>query len=169
MLEMSHTMSVSQLRSEFDDFLYASVGEENGMRLSVLSALARLELDPWQEAEQLAQLSTKVAAMRLASLIAAAPHSQKHQDAATLAADLVRLLPQQHVSNIMPHRPLGGANAFTPSKALFYAILLNLLFMALALGSQHAIGTRQSLGHDSNAQGSAPVTNLRKPHESAHQ
>lgn len=166
---MTHTMSVSQLRSEFDDFLYASVGEENGMRLSVLSALARLELDPWQEAEQLARLSTKAATMRLASLIAAAPHGQKHQEAATLAADLVRLLPQQGVSNILPHQPLASANAFTPSKALFYAILLNLLFMALTLGSQYTIGTRHSLGHVSNAQGLAPVTNLRKPHESAHQ
>jgi hypothetical protein len=37
--------------AEFDNFLYASIGaDRNGMPLSVLSALARLDLDPWEEA-----------------------------------------------------------------------------------------------------------------------
>lgn len=162
MREMTQIMPIYQLRSEFDDFLYASVGEENGMRLTVLSALARLDLDPWQEADQLASLSAKAATVRLTSLIAATPHGQKHQDAETLAADLVRLLPQHSVSNILSQQPLGSTNAFTPTKALFYAILLNVLFVALALGSQYAIGTRQPLGHIGNAQQSAPIMNLRK-------
>ena len=38
----------------FDPFLFAAIGEEqNGMLLSVLSALARLDLDPWYEAASL--------------------------------------------------------------------------------------------------------------------
>jgi hypothetical protein len=42
---------MSPLGSEFDDFLYASIGEDsNGVLLSVLSALARLDVDPWEEA-----------------------------------------------------------------------------------------------------------------------
>jgi hypothetical protein len=37
--------------SEYDDFLFASMGEDrNGLPLSVLSALARLDVDPWEEA-----------------------------------------------------------------------------------------------------------------------
>ena len=37
--------------ARYNDFLFATVCEEaNGMQLSVLSALARLNLDPWEEA-----------------------------------------------------------------------------------------------------------------------
>jgi hypothetical protein len=38
----------SLVHSEFNDFLFAFVGEEkSGLQLTVLSALARLGLDPW--------------------------------------------------------------------------------------------------------------------------
>jgi hypothetical protein len=41
----------AQLGPEFENFLFAPIGEDsNGMVLSVLSALARLDIDPWQEA-----------------------------------------------------------------------------------------------------------------------
>jgi hypothetical protein len=41
--------------SEFDEFLGASICEDrNGTGLSVLSALARLDVDPWIEATSLA-------------------------------------------------------------------------------------------------------------------
>ena len=41
----------SLLHSDLNDFLFASVGDEqNGMPLSVLSALTRLGVDPWEEA-----------------------------------------------------------------------------------------------------------------------
>ena len=49
--------SVSFFRPEFDDFLYAPIGADEGeMPLSVLSALARSDLDPWQEAAELSDL-----------------------------------------------------------------------------------------------------------------
>ncbi|HZL59045.1 MAG TPA: hypothetical protein VFC38_05045 [Stellaceae bacterium] len=77
---MTRAVSVSLLGSEFDDFLYAPVGEDgNGMRLSVLSALARLDVDPWQEAAKLARLPGKTAIERLASLIAALPDGPSAQ------------------------------------------------------------------------------------------
>ena len=48
---MTYSASVSRLGSEFDDFLFAPIGADRiGMLLSVLSALARLDIDPWQEA-----------------------------------------------------------------------------------------------------------------------
>ncbi len=48
---------------EFDAFLFASVGEEvDGIPLSVLSALARLGLDPRDEAVRLAHLTREAAA-----------------------------------------------------------------------------------------------------------
>ena len=41
----------------FDPFLFATIGEErNGMMLSVLSSLARLDLDPLREAANLSGL-----------------------------------------------------------------------------------------------------------------
>ena len=46
--------------AEFNDFLFAPIGEDgNGMLVSVLSGLARLDVDPWQEAAKLAQLPGK--------------------------------------------------------------------------------------------------------------
>jgi hypothetical protein len=45
-IEMSGSVRMSPLGSEFDSFLYAPIGEDgNGMPLSVLSALARLDVD----------------------------------------------------------------------------------------------------------------------------
>ena len=43
------------------------------MLLSVLSALARLDIDPWQEAANLARLPRETATERLATLIAKLP------------------------------------------------------------------------------------------------
>jgi len=60
--------------TEFDNFLFAPIGEEsNGMLLSVLSAMAPLDIDPWQEAAKLSGLPEGAATRRLASLIAALP------------------------------------------------------------------------------------------------
>jgi hypothetical protein len=68
---MTHSASASVLGSEFDAFLFAPIGEgRNGMLLSVISALARLNVDPRQEATQLAGLPGDTATRRLASLIA---------------------------------------------------------------------------------------------------
>src|SRR5437763_8314756 len=55
---------------EYDSFLFASVGEEvDGIPLSVLSALSRLNLDPRDEAARLSQLTKETAADQLASMI----------------------------------------------------------------------------------------------------
>jgi hypothetical protein len=46
----------------YDAFLFESLGvEENGMDLSVLSALARAGVDPWMEARRLATLPRQAA------------------------------------------------------------------------------------------------------------
>ncbi|MFZ1122979.1 MAG: hypothetical protein WAN81_22360, partial [Candidatus Binataceae bacterium] len=90
------TSRFSQLGPEFDNFLFAPIGEDgNGMLLSVLSALARLDIDPWQEAAKLSGLPGGAATQRLASLIAALPDgASAYPDPATVAARLVALLPR---------------------------------------------------------------------------
>jgi len=46
---------MAALGAEFDDFLFAIIGDDrNGMQLSVVSVLARMDLDPWHEAATLA-------------------------------------------------------------------------------------------------------------------
>ena len=58
----------------FDEFLCASIVEEkNGMALSVMSAFARRNVDPWQEAARLSQLPRDVATRELCAMIAELP------------------------------------------------------------------------------------------------
>jgi hypothetical protein len=52
-IEMTRPALVSVLGSEFDDFLFPPIGEDrNDTPVSVLLALARLDMDPWQEAAE---------------------------------------------------------------------------------------------------------------------
>jgi hypothetical protein len=97
MVELTRNASVSTLAPEFDDFLFAPIGEErNGMLLSVISALARLDLDPWQEAANLSQLPVTTAASRLASLLETLPDkSSAHPDTGAIAARLIARLPRR--------------------------------------------------------------------------
>ena len=58
----------SNLGATFNDFLFATVCKDrNDMPLSVVSALARLDLDPWTEAAELARMPADGAARRLSS------------------------------------------------------------------------------------------------------
>jgi len=85
---------------EFDAFLFAQVGEDrSGMPLSVVSVLARLDLDPWQEAAQLASLSPESAAQKLALILGPLPSpSLKSSDVLSLATRLVAMLPRPTAS-----------------------------------------------------------------------
>ena len=70
--------SVFSLRtSAFNDFLYATVGDEdNGMVLTMLSVLARCGVDPWNEAARLNELPTEAATKRLTLMISGQPRGQ---------------------------------------------------------------------------------------------
>src|SRR5271157_4224981 len=85
----------SLLQSEFNEFLFAYVGEEkNGMPLTVLSALTRLGLDPWGEAARLANLPSEAAARALEAVIALLPEGDwKVSDSWAIATRLVNRLP----------------------------------------------------------------------------
>lgn len=92
---MTPATSVSFFRSEFEDFLYAAIGADgNESPLSVLSALARLNLDPWQEAAELSELPKAIAAARLERLIARLPRGRWDEaDLGVIADRLIALLP----------------------------------------------------------------------------
>jgi hypothetical protein len=82
-------------RSDLNPFLLAPIGEEhNGMTLSVFSGLARLDLDPWAEAERLAGLPGTRATEALALAIARMSGCWLPADARRIAERLVLLLPK---------------------------------------------------------------------------
>ena len=89
--------SISFFRPELDAFLHAPIGQErNEMPLSVLSALARLGLDPWKEATELSELPGDSATQRLATLIMRLPGGRLTQaDLRGIAHRLIELLPRR--------------------------------------------------------------------------
>jgi hypothetical protein len=106
--DMTHVVRPPWNGREFDPFLCAAIGEDpNGKLLSVLSALARMDVDPWVEAELLARMPRENATVRLTELIAALPNAP-HADipANRIAGDLVALLPQPRGFNPPPQDKL---------------------------------------------------------------
>jgi hypothetical protein len=85
------------INSEFNEFLFAPIGdEENGMSLSVISALTRLGIDPWEQAARLSALPLGVAESTLAPMIARLSGGKwAASDAKSIAARLVTLLPRR--------------------------------------------------------------------------
>ncbi len=147
---MARGASGSVLGTQFDDFLFASVREDKNGPLSVLSALARLDVDPWQTAAALAQLPRTAAAQRLASLFAGLPDEPSDPDA---AARLVAFLPSA------PDRPTsapkGGtarARKIDPKAAV--VVLLYLMSMLVVISVQ---------GFGEHRQPSAPAVAVKPP------
>ena len=94
---MARTSLAPLIAPEFDKFLTATVGRDrHGGLLSVLSALARLDVDPWQETETLAKMPADRATLHLAELLGALPEAPTiGAPVATLAAELICLLPRR--------------------------------------------------------------------------
>ncbi len=119
----------SLLHSDLNDFLFASVGDEqNGMPLNVISALTRLGIDPWDEAARLAALPKALAAEALATMIARLPIARPPpSDDMVVSHRLVELLPMRtHAST-----SARGQNGKRDNK-YFRAIIL---LACLALGA----------------------------------
>jgi hypothetical protein len=118
----------SLLHSDLNDFLFAPVGEEsNGVTLSVVSALTRLGLDPWEEAARLTPLPKARAAKALAALIARLPISRTEaQDDLTVSRRLVELLPAQATP------PLQGWERAGAAQKKYWGTMILLASVALA-------------------------------------
>jgi hypothetical protein len=143
---MAPALSPFFRNSSFDPFLFAAVGEErNGMLLSVLSALARLDLDPWFEAASLSRLPAAAATERLTSLLSSLPSSQLKASAPATIMRLVELLPQadrQADRNVAWSR---GAAPVTKSKISWPVVGLILVGFVMMFAQQLA-ERRGSLG-----------------------
>jgi hypothetical protein len=145
----------SRLGPDFDAFLFEAVGEDrNGLPISVVSLLARMDLDPWKEAACLADLPAEAAAQKLALLLAASP---TQTDCGSSAARLIALLPRR--ANF-DGRSLEVVNAGASThsglvimRALVFAIWLIWLFGVQTLIAPHAAPERADV-----AQTTAPLT-----------
>lgn len=137
---MAPSASDSHLSPEFDNFLFATIGEDGkGLLLSVVSALARLNVDPWQEAAALSNLPKETATCRLMSLIAKLPVEQSGKlDAETIAARLIALLPQKR--SAISFARIGRAGVETmwdPRIAMFLFFVISML-VALSFLMKHS-------------------------------
>ena len=114
--------------SRYDAFLFASVCEANEMTLSVLSVLARQDVDPWQEADRLARLSRDQAINSLASKIWKSNSERwSPSEASILAVRLVELLPSHGRPPSSPPWTDDGNGRLT------FWVVTGMLFMSLAI------------------------------------
>ncbi len=121
-------------------FLSAGLGEQpNGMTLSVVSALARLDLDPYQEAARLAAMPRRDAATSLVRLIARLHHTGASVDKAHITS-LIQLLPKPqtkiHPTNARLHGPTRLRRTQIGVIIVLAAAVLSLYATAPALPAQ---------------------------------
>jgi hypothetical protein len=132
--------------SEFDDFLYAPICHDHeGMTLSMLSAIARQDIDPRSEAARLAQLPQKTAVEQIRDLLDALPlQTTDGLDCAEVAGRLSALLPRHVVSSVTPiwrtasrvtEKPAAAANL---NWRFFCVYFCAMLLMNLVMAKFHA-------------------------------
>lgn len=110
------------------------------MLVSVLSGLARSDVDPWQEAAKLAKLPGEAATRELAALISALPDGPApSSDPGTIAARLVALLPRRLGFNGVPQETPKGVWAVMNSRPWWIYVV----FMCFVLGAQFLIASHQ--------------------------
>ena len=133
---MALSARFSLLHSDLNDFLFAPVGEEqNGVTLSVVSALTRLGLDPWEEAARLASLPKARAAEALAPLIARLPICRTHSsDDLAISQQLVELLPaQKSASSRRRERASAGQRKYWQAMILLAGLALGAAILSSML------------------------------------
>lgn len=129
---MTRAVFAPILGPEFDPFLSAPIAtDRNGTLVSVLSAFARTEVDPWKEAAYLARMSRETATTRLAAFIVAMPDSASADTPAiTVARNLVDLLPKtMEFASPFPVTLPAGA----PSNSLRFSLMLGAIALLVAI------------------------------------
>lgn len=133
---MMSGVNAPRLGCEFDRFLYASVGEgNNGMPLTVLSALARTDVDPWEEASRLTQLPQESAVTQLASLLRTLKNTPVADlDPARIAGPLIALLPRprDRAPRILKDLAPGARPWHRAAVSTLFTVFVYLTFMLLS-------------------------------------
>ena len=136
---MTSAVSMFGHKSEFDPFLYAPVCEErNGMLLSVLSALARLDVDPWQEAATLTKMPAQDATLRLTSLLSSLPSDAASLLAPSTALRLIALLPKEPLRDRRPRETSVSVTTRYWMVAFYFLMAFVLMFAEQLAEDLHA-------------------------------
>lgn len=163
-LKMAPHASIPRLGPEFDEFLFAPVGGDmKGMTVSVLSALARLDVDPRQEAANLAQLPGGPAIERLSLLLAVLPGGiSANPDPRTIAARLIPLLPRRTGLGIAS-RETAPSTTMTNFPTVARMAVISVLFVAFTLAAQWIITSNQPPARGADSHVAASDTNAAQP------
>jgi hypothetical protein len=157
-IKMERPATVVRANGEFDDFLFSSIGEDrNGVPLSVVSLLARRDLDPWVEAAKLANLPVEAATRQLTRLIQTIAYQPLTlPDPEAIAIRLIALLPHRPYADIQ--RPTKAGHAVTAAlmspKAVAATIILA-IYLIFTLGNQ-LVRSREARSTEGNS-ATAPV------------
>ena len=138
---MANQGSALNVASRYENFLFAPICDEpGGMRLSVLSALARMDVDPWEEAARLAKLSTPDAERTLISTLNLFPGKrQRSAETELLAARLIALLPKAGEATAAKVATMAGVRA---QRNIHWLVWLCFAFaLSFLLPHQHATTT----------------------------
>jgi hypothetical protein len=93
-IEMPNMHSLFLFEHKFDEFLFTPIGEEeNGTVLNVMSAFARRNVDPWEEAARLSRLPRDVATRELCAMVAELPSGANRASPRAIAERLMSPLP----------------------------------------------------------------------------
>jgi hypothetical protein len=127
---MSASTSMAPSASAFNNFLYAGVGDEkNGVVLTMLSALARQNVDPWDEAADLSRQPFDTAMGRLVSILETLPVQSSPADRTATAERLISLLPNEVAMNTGDHKvnlplPTGMPHVNDLALVMFFLALM---------------------------------------------
>jgi hypothetical protein len=166
-VEMTHSRSTSSLGLEFNAFLFAAIDEDSSEApLSVVSALARLDLDPWQEAAELTRLPRETAIQRLGALLTKVPGGPPaHSDSQTIALRLIALLPRPDVPTIgspWPGARLGASARVDLTMVMMFFMLMSVFAMATLGLSSHSSSVPASVAPAAASGATLPKTSLPK-------
>ena len=141
---MEKRFSVASLTSRYDHFLFAPICEEaNGMQLSVVSALARIDVDPWEEATRLAAMPKAIAERALVSTLDQVLGKNRNpSETELIAARLVQLLPRR--SESVTIAPTGAAGV--SAQRTYWLVWLGFALAISLLSPRHQATTTDAGG-----------------------
>jgi len=145
-------MRATNLGPEYNKFLFATAAEANGNAVTVLSALARQDLDPWAEAAALARMPSALAIQRLTRLLEpgtpSSPATTQAQYRRT-ATKLIALLPSAAITDIPAQLATVGpaianARSILAFLLIFMAVLLSIQCVAHFTHAPHQAAPAQT-------------------------
>jgi hypothetical protein len=115
----------ASLRTDLNDFLFSPIANDaNGLHLTVLSALARSGVDPWDEAARLAALTRESATQNIVQMLAQLPNGPSPGDqTASMAAKLVAQLHSPSTPKLKPITSSGTASRGAESPRVSFSML----------------------------------------------